>query len=74
MLAWEKKTALDTLAGKLRKQYPQLRKGQSYMNALAEVDPEVYDMIAGTSFDPFYKDEIFPSFVEKVDSIWQDDE
>ena len=33
-----------------------LRAGQSYMNALRDVNPDVYYEISGTSNDPFYDD------------------
>ena len=41
-----------------------LRRGQSYMNALHEIDLSLYNRIAGSTLDPFYNDESLPKFFE----------
>lgn len=40
-----------------RIRYPQLRKGQSLMNALHDLDPDLYVKITGTDADCYYLDE-----------------
>lgn len=40
-----------------RRKYPEWRKGQTFMNALHAVAPELYDDISGTSKDCFYRDD-----------------
>ena len=40
-----------------------LRKGQSYMIALSEIDLDCYRKIAGTENDPFYVDAKIPQFL-----------
>lgn len=40
-----------------------LRKGQSYMNALHEVNPTIYQNITGTDIDPFYDDAKIAGFL-----------
>jgi hypothetical protein len=42
------------------------RLGQSCMNALYEVDKDLYNEITGTEADCFYDDAKIPSFIEKV--------
>jgi hypothetical protein len=43
-------------AGKTRKEFPMLRKGQSLMNSLHKLCPDVYRKISGTKADCFYDD------------------
>ena len=40
-----------------------LRKGQSYMNALMEINPAVYSSVTATEVDPFYDDAKIPRFL-----------
>ncbi len=40
-----------------------LRKGQSYMNALYEVNHTVYQSVTGSDIDPFYDDSKIPRFL-----------
>lgn len=40
-----------------------LRKGQAYMNALAQIDMNLYRAITGTDDDPFYDDSKIPLFL-----------
>ena len=40
-----------------------LRKGQSYMNALREINPAVYSSVTATEDDPFYDDSKIPRFL-----------
>lgn len=40
-----------------------LRKGQAYMNALAQIDLNLYRTITGTDDDPFYDDSKIPLFL-----------
>ena len=47
-----------------------LRLGQSYMNLLYEVRPELEQRICGTDLDPFYKDDNLYHFLEFVKSEW----
>ena len=40
-----------------------LRKGQAYMNALAQIDLNLYRAISGTDDDPFYDDDKVSKFL-----------
>jgi hypothetical protein len=40
-----------------------LRLGQSYMNALALINKELYDEITGTEYDPYYDDDNLHKFI-----------
>lgn len=42
------------------------RPGQARMNALRKVDPELYEMIAGTPADCFYDDSKIPAFEREL--------
>ena len=44
----------------------QLRKGQAWMNALAEVAPDLYGLVSGTEADCFYDDGKIPAFERAV--------
>lgn len=57
---------VDTLGKFLQKKHPELREGQSYMNALAEINPELYKKITGTEADCFYDDKKIPSFFDML--------
>jgi hypothetical protein len=43
--------------------YSGLRLGQAYMNALANVNADLYNEITGTDIDPFYEDKILVDFI-----------
>lgn len=45
---------------------PLLRKGQSYMIALHNVDVDLYKEIRGTDVDPFYDNSKIPAFDKKL--------
>lgn len=49
-----------------------LRMGQFYMNHLYGVCPELYNRITGTESDPFYRDDLMPSFFVSVWTHWDD--
>lgn len=40
-----------------------MRLGQSYMNALFDANPEIYNQIRGTHIDPFYNDGALIQFI-----------
>lgn len=42
------------------------RRGQAWMNALREVEPELYDDVTGTEADCFYDDRKLAVFKERV--------
>lgn len=44
----------------------QERRGQAWMNALAEVDYDLYQQISGTDADCFYNDNKIEAFKAKV--------
>lgn len=44
----------------------QQRRGQAWMNALADVDSELYGVIHGTDADCFYNDHKIPAFKLEV--------
>lgn len=46
------------------------RHGQVYFKILSEVRPAIAEVITGTMFDPFHKDEIHPSTSEIVERYW----
>lgn len=60
---------LQATAAKLRKNNPQLRKGQSLMGALHIIDPEAYKQITGTPVDCFYNDTLIDKFLTHLTSI-----
>jgi hypothetical protein len=43
-----------------------LRTGQSYMNALCELDKELCNKIIDTEFDCYYDDKKIDAFMERV--------
>ncbi len=47
--------------------YPTWRKGQTYFNVLAEVRPNIAEMIRGGRLDPYYDDLIVPEFLAFLD-------
>ena len=57
---------VNTLGKFLKSQNPELREGQAFMNALSEVNPELYKQITGTEADCFYDDEKIPTFFNKL--------
>jgi len=57
---------VDTLAKFMRKSHPELREGQSLMNALFEVNPVLYKEITATEFDCFYDNKKIPAFWNKL--------
>jgi len=40
-----------------------LREGQSYMNALYDINPSLYEKASGTDADCFYVDDNIPQFL-----------
>lgn len=59
-------------AGQLRKKHPELRLGQSYMDALWELDREAYNSISQSDFDCYYDDKRCDPFIWAVNSIASD--
>lgn len=59
-------------AGQLRKKHPELRLGQSYMDALWELDREAYNSISQSDFDCYYDDKRCDFFLEAVNTIASD--
>ncbi len=57
---------VDTLARFLRTKHPELRDGQSFMNALGEINHSLYKEITGTDADCFYLDSKIPEFFDKI--------
>ncbi len=57
---------VDTLAKFMRKSNPELREGQSLMNALGEINMPLYKEITGTDADCFYLDSKIPEFFYKI--------
>lgn len=51
---------------------PELRLGQSLMNALSNNNLALYDKIKGTPFDCFYVDSKVPLFLDEVHRRWVD--
>ncbi len=44
------------------------RVGQSFMNALFDIDPDSYDEITGTDSDCFYRDDLIPAFFKWLEN------
>lgn len=57
---------IDTLAKHMRLKYPHLREGQSLMNALHEIDVQLYLQINQTDADCFYVDANIAKFWETI--------
>lgn len=51
-------------------EYPSLRLGQAYFNALLEIDQTTANEIRSTSDDPFYDDSKVRQFLDKVGELW----
>lgn len=49
------------------------RMGQTYMNVLHNVRPELYDTISGEGYDPFYNDVFIPVFLQELSELWEKD-
>lgn len=47
-------------------EHPEQRIGQACFNAVHEVEPEVANLVRGTTLDPFYRDERLPEFLGHV--------
>ena len=47
-----------------------LRLGQFYFTLLVSMRPDIADQVAGSEFDPFYKEELSSELHEKVEAIW----
>jgi len=59
-------------SGQLRKKHPELRLGQSYMDALWDLDREMYNSISQSDFDCYYDDKRCDFFLEAVNTIAHD--
>jgi hypothetical protein len=57
---------VHTIAKFQRISHPEIREGQSLMNALADVNIDLYREITATEFDPYYLDSRIPAFYEKL--------
>ena len=49
---------------------PELRDGQRAFNVLWACRPDLAEQVRGTAIDPFYRDEMLPSFYEWVGENW----
>jgi hypothetical protein len=49
---------------------PELRRGQTYMLALNDVDPDAYKKITNTESDCFSDDNNIPRFYIKLSELW----
>ncbi len=58
--------AVDTLAKHMRLKYPHLREGQSLMNALHEIDEQLYNQLCLTEADCFYVDAKITKFWDAI--------
>ena len=56
---------------KMYREYPSLRLGQCYFNALIDYKPELAEKVRGRpSLDPFYQDKNIPAFLEFITNNW----
>lgn len=53
-------------AKQLKAETPTLREGQALMNALSELDEQVYELVLNTDADCFYNSTKVPTFNKKV--------
>jgi hypothetical protein len=60
---------VDNLAKYLKQSHPEFRLGQSLMNALREVNMELYQKITATDADCFYQDDKIPQFWEAIKGV-----
>ena len=44
----------------------QVRLGQSYMNVLYSIDPDLYNEITDTERDCYYQDKLIPKFIKYI--------
>ena len=58
--------AVDTLAKHMRLKYPHLREGQSLMNALHEIDEQLYTQLCLTEADCFRVDANIAKFWDAI--------
>lgn len=64
----EKILSLNSIAAQHRKNG--LRHGQSLMNALWEVSPELYAVVKNSPADCFYQDEKIDAFWKLISEVW----
>lgn len=55
------------LATEYHQQYPEMRKGQAFMNFLYMVNPRLHDMISTTEYDCFYDNSRYWNFLQIVE-------
>lgn len=53
------------------RKYPHYRRGQAYFNTLYDMKPELANSIRGGHYDPFYRDEVLPTFLGQVEDLWE---
>lgn len=46
------------------------RQGQAFFNVLVEYRPELAEIVRGTWFDPFYRNQVLPQFLTVVEALW----
>jgi len=61
---------VHTIAKFQRISHPEIREGQSLMNALNDVNVDLYREITATEFDPYYSDSRIPAFYEKLNNSY----
>jgi len=59
---------------KLKKDHPYWRKGQTYFNALYDINPHLANLIRSSRIDPFFRDSKLNCFLHIVGSLWNDNE
>lgn len=57
---------IELIRKTLEYMHADLRVGQSYMNALHDVRPDLYEEILNTDNDPFYIDDNIQNFINKI--------
>jgi len=55
------------LATQYHQQYPEMRKGQAFMNCLYQVNPYLHDLISTNEFDCFYDNSRYWNFLQIVE-------
>ena len=49
-----------------RETYPDMRRGQIYMNSLHKINPYLYNLYSNSSWDCFYNDNLCQDFIIKL--------
>lgn len=49
---------------------PNQRRGQAFKNYLHTFDVHAYEMLHGSQYDPFYREQVFDRFLSFLRDLW----